>query len=142
MIFVGLPLFAVVTVLLSRLLSFILLFFIENPPSRFDFCVCLKLQQRCMRSSHMKVFCKTGVLRYFAKFTGKHLCQGLFFNKVAGLRAATLLKKRQQHRCFPLNFTKFLRAPFLTQHFRWLILVHSEPTQTSKMELLAKIVNC
>ena len=25
------------------------------------------------------------ILRSFAKFTGKHLCQGLFFNKVAGL---------------------------------------------------------
>ena len=30
------------------------------------------------------VFCKKGVLRNFAKFTGKHLCQSLFFNKVAG----------------------------------------------------------
>ena len=31
---------------------------------------------------------------YFAKFTGKHLCQNLFFNKAADLRPATLLKKR------------------------------------------------
>ena len=29
---------------------------------------------------------KKGVLRHFVKFTGKHLCQSLFFNKVAGLR--------------------------------------------------------
>ena len=29
------------------------------------------------------MFCKKGVLRNFAKFTGKHLCQSLFFNKVA-----------------------------------------------------------
>ena len=36
---------------------------------------------------------KTGVLKDFVKFTGKHLCQSLFFNKVAGLRAATLFKK-------------------------------------------------
>ena len=28
---------------------------------------------------------KKGVLRNFAKFTGKHLCQSLFFNKVAEL---------------------------------------------------------
>ena len=27
-------------------------------------------------------------------FCGKHLCQSLFFSKVAGLRSATLLKKR------------------------------------------------
>ena len=36
------------------------------------------------RSSRSKVFCKKGVLRNLTKFTGKHLCQGLFFNKVAG----------------------------------------------------------
>ena len=29
---------------------------------------------------------KIGVLRNFAKFTGKHPCQRLFFNKVAGPR--------------------------------------------------------
>ena len=38
------------------------------------------------RSSRPEVFCKKGVLRNFAKFTGKHLCQRLFFNKVAGQR--------------------------------------------------------
>ena len=36
---------------------------------------------------------KKGVLKNFTKFTGKHLCQSLFFNKVAGLRPATLLKR-------------------------------------------------
>ena len=46
------------------------------------------------RSSCPEVFCKKGVLGNFAKFTGKHLCQSLFFNKVAGLRPAILLKKR------------------------------------------------
>ena len=35
------------------------------------------------RSSHPEAFCKKCVLRIFAKFTGKHLCQSLFFNKVA-----------------------------------------------------------
>ena len=29
------------------------------------------------------------------------------------LRPATLLKKRLWHRCFPVNFAKFLRTPFL-----------------------------
>ena len=41
-----------------------------------------------------EVFCKKGVFRSFIKFTGKHLWQSLFFNKVAHLRPATLLKKR------------------------------------------------
>ena len=45
------------------------------------------------RSSHRRCSVKKGVLRNFAKFTGKHLCQSLFFNKVASLRLATLIKK-------------------------------------------------
>ena len=43
-------------------------------------------------SSCPEVFFKKGVLKNFAKFTGKNLCQSLFFNKVAGLNPATLLK--------------------------------------------------
>ena len=64
-----------------------------------------------------EVFCKKDVFRNFAK---RHLCQSLFFNKVAGLKPATLLKKRLWHRCFPVNFAKFLRTPLLTEHLRWL----------------------
>ena len=36
-----------------------------------------------------------------------------FFNRVVGLRPAILLNKRLWHRCFPVNFVKFLRTPFL-----------------------------
>ena len=36
---------------------------------------------------------KKGFLKNLAKFTGK-VCVSLFFNKVAGLRPAALLKKR------------------------------------------------
>ena len=46
-----------------------------------------------VRSSRPEVFCGKGVLRNFAKFTGKHLCQSLFFNKVVDLRPAILIKK-------------------------------------------------
>ena len=35
----------------------------------------------------------TGVLRNFSKLPGKHLRQSLFFNKVAGLRPVTFLKR-------------------------------------------------
>ena len=38
-----------------------------------------------LRSRHLEVFCKNGVLGNFAKFTEKHLRQSLFFSKVAGL---------------------------------------------------------
>ena len=63
-------------------------------------------------TSRPEVFCKKGLLRNFTKFTGKILCQSLFFNKDAGLRPATLLKKRLWYRCIPVNFVKFLRTPF------------------------------
>ena len=36
---------------------------------------------------------KKGVLKIFAKFTGKHLFQSLLFNKLADLRPVTLLKR-------------------------------------------------
>ena len=45
-----------------------------------------------------------------------------FFNKVASLRSTTLLKKRLWHRCFPVNFVRFLRTPFFIEHLRWLLL--------------------
>ena len=65
------------------------------------------------RSSRQDLFSKKCVLRNFAKFIEKHLCQSLFFNKVAGLRPETLLKNRLWHKCFPVYFVKFLRIPFL-----------------------------
>ena len=39
-----------------------------------------------VRSSRPEVLCKKGVVRNSAKFTGKDLCQSLYFNKTAGLR--------------------------------------------------------
>ena len=55
------------------------------------------------------MFCKKGFLRNFSKFTGKHLCQRLFFK----VRDSFLKLKSLWHRCFPVNFAKFLRTPFL-----------------------------
>ena len=52
---------------------------------------------------------KKGFLRNFSKFTGKHLCE-------------RLLKKSLWHWCFPVNFAKFLRTPFLQNTSRRLLL--------------------
>ena len=85
------------------------------------------LEQTNIRSSRPEMFCKKGVLKNFAKFTGKYLRWSLFLIKlqavavggrqvVAGrlLQAeATLLQKKLWYWCFPLSFTKFLRTPFL-----------------------------
>ena len=78
-----------------------------------------------IRSSRPEVFCKKGVLRNFTKFTGKYQCQSVFFYKVARLRAAALLKKRPWHRCFPVNYVKFLRILFHIEHFWWPLLYNS-----------------
>ena len=51
---------------------------------------CLIWMLKTDRSSRPEVFCNKGVVRNFAKFTGKHLRQSLFFNKV----------------CFFINFIK------------------------------------
>ena len=69
------------------------------------------------RSSHQRCPLKKGAPSNFTKFTGKNPCQSLFFNKVA-----TLLKKRFCHRCFPVNFAKFLRTAFLQNTSDWLLL--------------------
>ena len=52
------------------------------------------------------------VPKNFKKFTGKHLHQSLFFNKVAGFRPATLLKKETLAREISKNtfFTEHLRT--------------------------------
>ena len=54
-----------------------------------------------------------GVTRSFAKFARQHLWQSLFFDKIRCCRSATSLKTRLQHRCFPVNFVKFVKTPFL-----------------------------
>ena len=58
----------------------------------------------------LEVFFKKFVLEIFTKFTEKHLCQSL--------SPANLLKKRLWHRCFPVNFVKFLRTSLFTEHLR------------------------
>ena len=56
-------------------------------------------QKIASQQRHIKqppeVLCKKKkrFLRNFAEFTGKDLCQSFFFNKDAGLRPVTLLKK-------------------------------------------------
>ena len=52
---------------------------------------------------------KKGVLKNFLKLTGKHRCQSMFFNKVAG---CNFIKKRLNFRCVPVNFAKFFKNTF------------------------------
>ena len=77
------------------------------------------IQLTLYRSSHRRCSKRKGVLRNFATYTGKYLCQSLFS---CSLRPATLLEKRLWHSCFPVNFAKFLRTPVLQNTSRRLLL--------------------
>ena len=70
-------------------------------------------QSKVMRSRHWRSSVRKDVLRNFAKFTEKHLCQSIFLSA-----DAALLKKGLWWKCFPVNFTKFRRTPFLQNPFR------------------------
>ena len=92
------------------------------------------------RSSHWSCSVKIGVFKNFAKSTGTNLCQSLLFNKVAGLRSATLLKKRLWHRFFPVNFAKCLRKLFVQNTYGRLLLwvTASETSNTKYLELIER----
>ena len=59
-----------------------------------------------------QVFYKKDGLKNFAKFTGKHLCRSLFFDKVAGLKPVTLLK-RDCSTCVFLGISWSFRENFI-----------------------------
>ena len=61
------------------------------------------------RSSHQRCSIKKGVLRNFANFTGKNLCQSLFFNK--GFN-----KKETLAQVFSCEFCEISETTFSTEH--------------------------
>ena len=90
------------------------------------------------KSSHPDVFCEKGVLRNFAKFSGKHLCQDLFFNKVAG--ACNFIKKEALVQVFSCKFcetsknTFFYRTPLV-------VAPETRPLRAEWYKVL-KIIHC
>ena len=67
------------------------------------------------RSTHRRYPVTKGDLRDFAKFTGKYLCQSLFFNARISFFLLSL-KKRLWYNCFPVKFAKILGTAFVTEH--------------------------
>ena len=47
-----------------------------------------------------------------------------FFNKVAGLKACNFIKKKLQHKCFPVNIAKYLRAPTIVEKIKVVRMVN------------------
>ena len=119
-----------------KFINFLVHFIIIIHIAHWRICAAVKFTWNKYRSSHLQVrenrcspyfkrsclevICKKGVLKNFGKFTGKHLRQSLFFSKFAVLTPVTLLKYRLWHRCFPVNFAKFLGTPFFIEHLWWL----------------------
>ena len=56
---------------------------------------------------------KIGVFKNFARKTP--VLESLF-NNITGMKAWNFLKKRLQHKRFPVNITKFLRTAFFVEH--------------------------
>ena len=75
--------------------------------------VFLRSSNSRIKNSHERYSVKNDILKNFAKFTGKHMCNCLFFNKFASLSFQPYFKKRFWYKCFPEKFAKFLRTPFL-----------------------------
>ena len=66
-----------------------------------------------LKSNHWGCSVKKALLRNFAKLTGKHLYQSLFFNKATGLRPAEV---------FSYEFCEIPKNSFFTEHLWWLLL--------------------
>ena len=83
-----------------------------------------------VRSSRPEELYKKGVLRNFAKFTGKQLCRSFFLNKVADLRPATLLK-RTVAQVFSCEFCEIYKNTFF----------HKTPLVAASEQLSISVLN-
>ena len=70
----------------------------------------------------LQIFYKLDVLK-LRKIHWKKLLLEPLFTKVVGPKAWNLIKKRLQHRCFPVNFALFVKKPYLQNTFGWLLLL-------------------
>ena len=56
------------------------------------------------------------------------------FNKAAVLKVSNSIRKKLQHSCFPVRLEKFLKTPFYTMEFQWLLLTFNLCFQRSSEE--------
>ena len=74
------------------------------------------------RSSHWRCSVKEAVHKKLRQFQRKTPVLKSLFNKVAGLRVCSFIKKGLQHRCFSVKLAKFLRTTLLKNTCEWLLL--------------------
>ena len=106
----------------------LMLYFLSIQTSNF---IKKRLHHRCLSVEFGKFYLGTPIL--------ENICEDDCFQKLSlinsfnvkvsqhsygsfRLEACSFIKKRVWGRCFPVNFTKFLRKPFFTKHLRWLLL--------------------
>ena len=82
------------------------------------------------RGSHRRCSVKEFVLKSFANFTEKHLCWSLFLIKI--------IKKRLQHRCFPVKFADFLTTTISKNICKRLLLSISKYWLLIKLQRIMK----
>ena len=66
------------------------------------------------RSSHQRCSVRKVILRNFAKFAGKHLCQSLFLTKL--LAACNFITKETLAQVFSCEFCEISKNTFFTEH--------------------------
>ena len=81
-------------------------------PVRFlNNCIQFSMQYiTTIRTSRSQMFFEIGVLKVCNIHRKTPVLESLF-SKVASLEAYKFIKKRLQHRCFPVNIANFLRTP-------------------------------
>ena len=109
---------------LKRLKNLVLKITVVSPESSKDFLLALQFSSffiikkvaplsKWIRNSHLKCSIKNTIYKFFVMFTGKH---------PFSIRRPATIKKRFQHRCFPLKLVKFLRRPIFKSIYEWLFL--------------------
>ena len=81
------------------------------------------------------MFCKNVFLEILQN-SQENTCARVSFLIKLQAQPATLLKKRLWRKCFPLNFAKFLRTPFVIEHLCGLLLDNGNLIKTNTWNLL------
>ena len=87
-----------------------------------------------IRSSHRRRSIEKGVLKNFAKFTGKRLCQSLFLIKLQA-SVYNFFKKETLAQIFSCEFCETFKSIIFTEHLR------ATASETSIMKFFVKIFN-
>ena len=84
--------------------------------------------------SHQICSIKEGVVKYFAKFTGKHQCQSLFYNKVAS-------PKKSFEFCKTFKYTFFMEGLHTTAFSCSTISMKTLIKQLKRLQIYSVIKN-